>query len=78
MYLEITPTGGKEKRLALGSYPETSLKDAREKREAARKVLASGIDPSEHRKATKAADIELAANTFEAIARQLFTLRSSK
>ena len=89
MYLEIAPTGGKhwrlkyrfggkEKRLALGSYPETSLKDAREKREAARKLLAAGIDPSEHRKATKAAGIELAANTFEAIARQWFTLRSPK
>ena len=70
MYLEIAPTGGKlwrlkyrfggkEKRLALGIYPDTSLKDAREKREAARKLLAAGVDPSEHRKAVKAAGIEL-------------------
>jgi integrase len=89
MYLEVMPTGGKlwrlkyrfggkEKRLALGSYPDTSLKDAREKRDAARKLLAAGIDPSEYRKAVKAAGIELTTNTFEAIARQWFTLRSSK
>jgi integrase len=89
MYLEVMPTGGKlwrlkyrfggkEKRLALGSYPDTGLKDAREKRDAARKLLAAGIDPSEYRKAVKAAGIELTTNTFEAIARQWFTLRSSK
>jgi integrase len=89
MYLEVMPTGGKlwrlkyrfggkEKRLALGSYPDTGLKDAREKREAARKLLAAGVDPSEYRKAVKAAGIELTTNTFEAIARQWFTLRSSK
>lgn len=89
MYLEVMPTGGKlwrlkyrfggkEKRLALGSYPETSLKDAREKREAARKLLASDIDPSEHRKVVKAAGIELANNTLESIARQWFALRATK
>lgn len=89
MYLEVMPTGGKlwrlkyrfggkEKRLALGSYPDTSLKDAREKRDAARKLLAAGIDPSEYRKAVKAAGIELTTNTFEAIARQWFTLRAGK
>lgn len=89
MYLEVMPTGGKlwrlkyrfggkEKRLALGSYPDTGLKDAREKREAARKLLAADIDPSEHRKAVKAAGIELANNTFEAIARQWFALRATK
>jgi hypothetical protein len=57
MYLEVMPTGskywrlkyrfaGKEKRLALGVYPETSLAHAREKRLAARKLLAAGTDPS--------------------------------
>lgn len=47
--------GGKEKRLALGAYPDTGLKDARDKRDAARKLLAAGVDPGEHRKAEKAA-----------------------
>ncbi len=55
LYLEVSPTGskwwrlkyrfdGKEKRLALGVYPDVGLKDARERREAARKLLANGVD----------------------------------
>ncbi|MCW3480023.1 tyrosine-type recombinase/integrase [Neisseriaceae bacterium JH1-16] len=79
MYLEVLPTGGKywrmkyrfagkEKRLALGVYPDTSLKEAREKRDAARKLLAEGLDPGEKKKADKIAAKVAAANTFEAIA----------
>ncbi len=34
---------GKEKLLSFGTYPDTSLKDARERREAARKLIAQGI-----------------------------------
>jgi integrase len=63
---------GKEKLLSLGTYPDTSLKDAREKREAARKQLAAGIDPGEHRKAVKAAKTEQTANSFEVIAREWY------
>lgn len=81
LYLEVSPAGGKlwrwkyrvngkEKRLALGSYPDTGLADARDKRDAARKLLAAGIDPGEHRKAEKAAGEERAANSFEVIARE--------
>jgi Arm DNA-binding domain len=58
LYLEVSPTGGKwwrlkyrfdgkEKRLSLGVYPDVSLKDARDRRDASRKLLADGIDPSE-------------------------------
>ena len=61
MYLEISPAGGKwwrwkyryggkEKRLSLGTYPDTGLSEARDKRDAARKLLASGVDPSQQRK----------------------------
>ena len=57
MYLEVLPSGGrywrvkyrlagKEKRLALGVYPQVSLLEAREKREAAKKLLSNGVDPS--------------------------------
>lgn len=83
LYLELPPSGGKlwsfkyrfggkEKLLDLGTYPEISLKDARTKRDKARKQLADGIDPSEHRKAVKAVSIENAANGFEVIAREWY------
>lgn len=61
---------GKEKLLSLGTYPETSLAQAREKRDEARKQIAAGIDPSENRKAIKASKAENAANSFEVIARE--------
>lgn len=55
MYLEVSPTGGKywrfkyrfagkEKRLALGVYPDVPLSTAREKRDEARKTFAGGVD----------------------------------
>ena len=77
LYLLVNPQGsrlwrlkyrihGKEKLLAIGAYPDVSLKRAREKRDEARRLLADGIDPSAQRKAEKLAD----ANTFEAIARE--------
>jgi len=62
--------GGKEKLLALGTYPEVSLADARGKRDAARKQVAAGIDPSEVRKAQKAAMVAGAVNSFEVVARE--------
>ncbi len=81
MYLEVSPAGGKlwrlkyrfggkEKRLAFGTYPEVSIKEARTKRVEARRLLAAGIDPGEHKKAQKQAGIEKAANSFEVIARE--------
>lgn len=81
MYLLVTPNGGlrwrfkfrfngKEQCLSLGVYPDVSLKRAREKRDEARRLLADGVDPSEHRKATKLAKAESNAQTFEVIARE--------
>jgi integrase len=67
---------GKEKRLALGVYPTVGLKDAREKRDAARKLLANAIDPSVERRIQKASRIERAANSFETVAREWFAKRS--
>jgi len=57
---------GKEKLLALGSYPEVSLADARERRDAARKLVAAGVDPSEQRRAEK----EASGASFEQVARE--------
>jgi integrase len=85
MYLEVSETGGKwwrlkyrfggkENRLSLGVYPDVSLKEARDNRDEARKLLAKGIDPAIERKVQKAAKVERAANTFEAVAREWFAL----
>ncbi|WP_235673141.1 Arm DNA-binding domain-containing protein [Aeromonas veronii] len=62
--------GGKEKVLALGVYLEVSLKDARVKREEARRLLADGIDPSFARKQSKVASRLASENSFEVIARE--------
>jgi len=81
MYLEVMPNGskywrikyriaGKEKRLALGVYPDVSLADARRKRDDARQKVAAGVDPSAVRKAEKRTARLNAANSFEAIARE--------
>ena len=63
---------GKEKLLALGSYPDVGLKAARERRDDARRLLAEGIDPGAHKKANKNAAADAAANSFEAVAREWF------
>ncbi len=83
LFLLVTPNGGKwwrfrysfdgkEKLLALGTYPDVPLSAARQKRDQARTLLADGIDPSEHRKAAKAKRVGLAANTFEVIGREWY------
>jgi integrase len=64
--------GGKEKLLSLGTYPDVPLASARQRRDDARKLLAHGTDPGEHRKAAKAARAGLAANTFEIIGREWY------
>lgn len=80
LYLLVQPSGakwwrfdyrfaGKRKTLSMGVYPEVSLKQARERRDEARKLVAAGVDPSAHRKATKDATV---GNTFEAVAREWY------
>ena len=89
LYLEIAPTGGKlwrwkyrhagkEKRLALGTYPAVGLAEARERHAEGRKLLAAGVDPSEHRKAEKAVSADRAANSFAAVAEELLVQRAKK
>lgn len=55
----------RENELAFGNYPEVSLKEAREKREKAKALLAQGIDPQEEKKKEK--PILASGNTFESI-----------
>jgi integrase len=89
LYLQIPPSGakywrlkyrfgGKEKLLALGVYPETTLLKAREKREEARKLLLENIDPSETKKEIKRVQTLNNENTFEAIAREWHATNLSK
>lgn len=90
LFILITPSGGKwwrlkfrfngnENSISLGTYPETSLKSARDKRDEARRLLAEGINPSEQRKAKKASTRNNAANSFESISREwLATHMSNK
>lgn len=80
MYLLIKSAGkywrmgyrfaGKQKTLALGVYPAVSLAKARQRREAARELLAEGIDPSAAKSQEKQARAAAAVNTFEAVARE--------
>lgn len=60
--------GGKRKTLALGVYPDVSLRDARNRRDDARKQIAQDIDPGAARKAEKAS--KAGADSFESIARE--------
>jgi len=70
--------GGKQKTLSIGPYELVSLKEARDKRAEAKKLLLEGIDPGEQKKADRLAGLEVqlaADNTFEAIAREWYPLR---
>lgn len=89
LFLFVTPAGGKlwrfkyrfagkEKLLAIGAYPDVSLKAARERRDDARKLLADEIDPGHQKKLDRHARTTAAANTFEAIAREWYAKRSPK
>lgn len=81
MYLLVHPNGGKywrlrykiagkEKTLALGTYPEVSLLEARDKKHAAKKQLKQGLDPSHEKKLKKLNHQIESENTFEALARE--------
>lgn len=87
LYLLVSPAGGKwwrmdyrfsgkRKTLSMGVYPDVGLKEARGRRDEARKLLADGIDPGEHRKVRKAAKLERTSNSFEAVAREWFAKHS--
>jgi integrase len=79
LFLAVMPAGGKlwrwkyrfegrEKLMALGSYPEISLAEARSRHAEGRRLLAAGVDPMARRRAAKRALQEQSGTTFEAIA----------
>jgi integrase len=88
LFLEVTPQGSKrwrlkyrfggvEKLISLGIYPEVKLRDARDRRDDARKLLANGVDPSENRKAQKLALSNVNTNSFEVIGREWIAKQTS-
>lgn len=81
LFLLVQPSGskwwrykyrfaGKEKLLALGTYPDVSLSDARERHAEARKLVGAGKDPSEIKQEAKRLVLLNSGNTFEAVARE--------
>lgn len=81
LHLLVRPTGAKlwrfayrfarkQKQLALGAYPTVTLAEARERRDAARKLLANGIDPGLQRRLEKIA-AAAGGNTFREVAEEL-------
>ncbi len=79
LYLQVSPngskrwflkyrTGGKEKQLALGSYPDVGLTAARKARDAAKLQKAAGLDPVQARKVEKLKATNPAGDTFQAVA----------
>nr|WP_320193596.1 integrase arm-type DNA-binding domain-containing protein [uncultured Desulfobacter sp.] len=80
MYLLITKTGkywrydyrflNKRKTLALGVFPDITLKQARSSHQKARDLLNDGIDPSQHKKTVKVALLESSENSFGALSQE--------
>jgi integrase len=89
MYLQVSPAGskrwflkyrvgGKEKQLALGSYPEVSLKSARLARDAAKLQKSEGTDPVQARKLNKLKASRNSGDTFKAISLEWFGKQASQ
>jgi integrase len=81
LFVLIQPSGGKlwrfkyrfdgrEKKLAIGTYPVINLAEARRRRDQARELLAAGKDPSRERQREKLRTQVQAGNTFAAIAEE--------
>ncbi len=88
LFLYVTPTGkkswrmayrfaGKQKLLSIGPYPTIGLREARDKREEAKKQLLANIDPSSAKQEARATAAEAALNSFEVVAREWFAKHSA-
>lgn len=81
LYLEVKPSGvkawryrfalnGKSSMIGLGEYPTVRLSEARERCEAARKLVKEGINPAQQRQLDRIRQANEASNTFDVIARE--------
>ncbi len=89
LYLEVSPQGskrwfwkmygyGKERRMALGKYPEVSLMSARKARDAAKLQKSQGINPVQARKFAKLNNTDSKGNTFRVIAMEWLEKQTSQ
>ncbi len=89
LYLLVNPNGnklwrlkyrvlGREKLLAFGTYPVVGIREAREKRFAARKLHDAGVDPGAQKQETKQVALARAGNTLQAVAEQWFKANKAK
>ena len=89
LYVLVKPNGtkawrfnyrfaGKQKTLAIGVYPDISLKKAREKHQEARQNLANHIDPNIYKKAKRISDQDVQSNSFKVIALEWLQKRGTK
>ncbi|MFL1527895.1 tyrosine-type recombinase/integrase [Pseudomonas sp. O230] len=69
---------GQQPRISLGTYPEISLKDARERRDEARSLIAKGVDPRSQRREEKRAASTGAVKTFEVVANEWYAFKSPR
>jgi len=69
--------GGKENLYAIGAYPEVSLKEARDERDEARKLVRKGVHPAHQRKAERLRQQYANANTFRAVAEEWLAEKKS-
>jgi integrase len=87
MYLQVSPAGskrwflkyrvgGKEKQLALGRYPDVSLKSARQARDAAKLQKAEGYDPVQVRKVEKLKAGRTEGDTFKVVALEWYKMQA--
>lgn len=70
--------GGKEKLLAIGTYPEIGLKGARCRRDEARRLLSEGIDPASEKRRKIFAATVAASNTFKTVAEEFIAKREQE
>lgn len=84
LYLEVAPNGGKwwrfryrlngkQKVMSFGTYPDVSLKNARDKRDAARSLIANGGDPQKEKNERRLSE---AAPTFGDVLEEWFANKS--
>jgi integrase len=88
LYLQVTPAGsklwrmryefgGREKLLSFGPYPDVSLAEARNRRDAAKRLLRDGRDPGLEKRLERTRTQEALANSFEAVAREWYARMAS-